>query len=125
MVVCIDRVRTVNAPPLTRTLKCRRHLTTDPIHNSNQSIRPYTSIITTTTQTALVGETLEAGGAITGARVVDKSKNRRPEYRLEVWTRSKVRCIVYCVLCRGGGFGCWIARVYRPIYNHDQRRTRP
>jgi len=39
---------------------------------------------------ALVGETLESGGAITGARVVDKSKNRRPEYRLEVWTRSKV-----------------------------------
>lgn len=44
--------------------------------------------------TALIGETLEAGGAITGARVVDKSKNRRPEYRLEIWTRSRVRLYV-------------------------------
>lgn len=60
--------------------------------------------------TALVGETLEAGGAITGARVVDKSKNRRPEYRLEVWTRSKVRggsCVYVCwdAWVRVGGCG--------------------
>jgi hypothetical protein len=52
-------------------------------HQSSQSTPKHPT-------TALVGETLESGGAITGARVVDKSKNRRPEYRLEVWTRSKV-----------------------------------
>lgn len=41
----------------------------------------------------LIGETLEGPGGgqgvITGARVVDKSKNTRPEYRLELWTRTK------------------------------------
>lgn len=34
---------------------------------------------------ALVGETLETGRDIIGARVVDKSKTKRTEYRLEVW----------------------------------------
>ena len=36
----------------------------------------------------IVGETMETGRVITGARVVDKSKHRHPEYRLEVWTES-------------------------------------
>lgn len=34
---------------------------------------------------ALVGENLEKSRDIVGARVVDKSKSRRVEYRLEVW----------------------------------------
>lgn len=34
---------------------------------------------------ALVGEQLEQGRDIVGARVVDKSKTRKVEYRLEVW----------------------------------------
>lgn len=38
---------------------------------------------------ALIGETLEDGSAITGARVVDKSRNKRLEYRLEIWTAVK------------------------------------
>ena len=42
-----------------------------------------------TTVLALIGETLEEGSAITGARVVDKSRNKRPEYRLEIWTAVK------------------------------------
>ncbi len=36
----------------------------------------------------LVGETMEAGHCITGARIVDKSKHRHAEYRLEVWTET-------------------------------------
>ena len=33
---------------------------------------------------ALIGETLEAGREVTGARVVDKSKGNKTHYRLEV-----------------------------------------
>lgn len=34
---------------------------------------------------ALVGEVLETGRDIVGARIVDKSKSRKTEFRLEVW----------------------------------------
>ena len=34
---------------------------------------------------ALVGETLETGREIVGIRVVDKSKTKKTEYRIEVW----------------------------------------
>jgi translation initiation factor 4E len=37
---------------------------------------------------ALVGEVLEEGRDIVGARVVDKSKSRSTEYRLEIWVSS-------------------------------------
>jgi hypothetical protein len=39
----------------------------------------------------VIGEMLEEGGDITGARVVDKSKPGRSsvEYRLELWTATK------------------------------------
>lgn len=34
---------------------------------------------------ALVGEVMEEGRDLVGARVVDKSKSKRTEYRLEIW----------------------------------------
>lgn len=37
---------------------------------------------------ALIGETLEDGRDVMGARVVDKSKTRATEYRLEVWVST-------------------------------------
>lgn len=43
---------------------------------------------------AIVGEVLERGRDITGARIVDKSKTKKTEYRLELWigtTDEKVR----------------------------------
>lgn len=43
----------------------------------------------TSTVLALIGETLEDGSVITGARVVDKCKFKRAEYRLELWTSTK------------------------------------
>ena len=39
-------------------------------------------------QLALIGETLESGHEITGARIVDKSRHQKAEYRLEVWTKT-------------------------------------
>jgi translation initiation factor 4E len=35
----------------------------------------------------MIGETLDPGGEICGARVVDKSKHKGPAYRLELWFR--------------------------------------
>ena len=43
---------------------------------------------------AIVGEVLECGRDIMGARIVDKSKTRKTEFRLEIWlatTDDKVR----------------------------------
>lgn len=37
----------------------------------------------------MIGETLDAGDEITGARVVDKSARGKPMYRLELWFRTK------------------------------------
>ena len=37
---------------------------------------------------ALVGEQLDSGDEITGARVVDKSRNRNTIFRLELWYRD-------------------------------------
>lgn len=37
---------------------------------------------------ALVGEVLEEGRDVVGARVVDKSKSRNTEYRLEIWVSA-------------------------------------
>lgn len=34
---------------------------------------------------ALVGEVLETGRDVVGARIVDKSRSRKTEYRLEIW----------------------------------------
>lgn len=39
---------------------------------------------------ALVGEVLEEGRDLVGARVVDKSKMRKTEYRLEIWVVTTV-----------------------------------
>lgn len=39
-------------------------------------------------QLALVGETLENGRDLVGARVVDKCKSQKTEYRLEVWVAT-------------------------------------
>lgn len=36
----------------------------------------------------LVGETIDVGDEICGARVVDKSKNNHNVYRFELWLRS-------------------------------------
>ncbi|CAN0543694.1 unnamed protein product [Ectocarpus sp. 12 AP-2014] len=36
----------------------------------------------------LVGETVDVGDEICGARVVDKSKNNHNVYRFELWLRS-------------------------------------
>lgn len=36
----------------------------------------------------LVGETVDVGDEICGARVVDKSKNSHNVYRFELWLRS-------------------------------------
>jgi len=37
----------------------------------------------------LVGETIDIGDEITGARVVDKSKSGKPTYRLEMWFKTR------------------------------------
>jgi len=37
----------------------------------------------------MIGETLDKGDEITGARVVDKSVRGKPMYRLELWFRTK------------------------------------
>lgn len=47
---------------------------------------------------ALVGELLEKGRDIVGARVVDKSKSRKVEYRLEVWIATTHEDVVNEVL---------------------------
>jgi hypothetical protein len=39
---------------------------------------------------AMVGEVLEEGRDLVGARVVDKSKTKRTEYRLEIWIDTTV-----------------------------------
>lgn len=47
---------------------------------------------------ALVGETLENGRDVVGARVVDKSKSRKVEYRLEVWISTTCKEVTEEVL---------------------------
>lgn len=47
---------------------------------------------------ALVGEQLEEGRDIVGARVVDKSKARKVEYRLEIWIATTHKNVVDEVL---------------------------
>jgi hypothetical protein len=37
----------------------------------------------------MIGETLDSGDEITGARVCDKSLRGKPMYRLELWFRTK------------------------------------
>jgi len=37
---------------------------------------------------ALVGEVLESGREVVGARIVDKSKSRKTEFRLEIWVAT-------------------------------------
>ena len=37
---------------------------------------------------ALVGEQVDDGNEITGARVVDKSRGNKPIFRLELWYRD-------------------------------------
>ena len=37
----------------------------------------------------LIGETIDAGDEVCGARIVDKSKGDRPIYRLELWFRGQ------------------------------------
>jgi translation initiation factor 4E len=51
---------------------------------------------------ALVGETLEDGRDIMGARVVDKSKSRATEYRLEVWVSTADKATAEAVRTRLG-----------------------
>ncbi len=41
-------------------------------------------------QLALVGETLEVGRDVVGARVVDKCKTQKTEYRLEIWVATSL-----------------------------------
>ena len=38
---------------------------------------------------SMVGETLDSGDEVTGARVVDKSKKGTKMYRIELWFRSQ------------------------------------
>lgn len=47
---------------------------------------------------ALVGETLEAGREIVGVRVVDKTKPKRVEYRVEVWVATQHSAVVLEIL---------------------------
>lgn len=54
----------------------------------------------------LVGETIDVGDEVCGARIVDKSKNHHVVYRFELWLRSNENSTANrCVSC-GGVFFC-------------------
>jgi len=50
---------------------------------------PYLDDVWTKLALTMIGETLDSGDEITGARVVDKSTRGKTMYRLELWFRTK------------------------------------
>lgn len=65
---------------------------------------------------AAIGEVLEPGRAITGVRLVDKSRGPRRMYRVEVWVDSEEKACIEEIrlrLAEVTGLGSWVWHSHR------------